>query len=102
MGTCVQIRREAGAVKAKPRLDEPVFAVFWGCRGAFRGGSIRGARVAPGRHPGERGYFTEVSSSLPGLKRATRFALIWMVSPVCGFRPVRALRFDGRAETSRA
>jgi len=37
-------------------------------------------------------YLMADSSSLPGLKRATFLALIWMVSPVWGLRPTRALR----------
>src|SRR4029434_737091 len=39
-------------------------------------------------------YLIEAASSLPGRNRATRRALIWIVSPVCGLRPTRAFRLE--------
>src|SRR5258706_2785060 len=37
---------------------------------------------------------TALLSSLPGVNLATRRAAIFMVAPVCGFRPLRALRWE--------
>ena len=81
------LRREGGTVKRKPGTGGTTGGGLrnsWGCQGGA-------GREPPWRVPG---YFTDFSSSLPALKRATRLALIWMASPVCGLRPVRALRLE--------